>query len=1283
MSESKTLLTTTIFNPALLSKEDLLRGFVARQDILNRLMDDLRRVQPGTPPQHQLILGQRGLGKTSLLRRLAFAIEDDPTLSKTWLPLVFPEEQYNVSSLGDFWLNCADALSDALDRMGDVHGAEELDRKVADVPAKDERRTSKALAILVDEAERLKRGVVLLVDNLDIILDRLDENQEWEFRKIISAEHRLYFIGASSRALEALYAHGRAFYDYFEVHELKGLNDEETFAVLRRLATDEDNQQVKTILNEKPARVRALRVLTGGNPRTLMLLYRVLSQGPGSDVQRDIEQLLDLYTPLYKARFEEMPAQAQQIVVAMAMHWDPVTAGDLAIKLSPLSVNQVSAQLKRLEDVGVVEKTPWFGKKKAAFQIAERFFNIWCLMRASRRVRRKLIWLVRFLEAWFEREELNQQARSYLNIDPILVGRARYAEMALAYSQAVQGRNLRRSLESAGLRAALHESVRGQFDFTDLSPDIQGRKERMSRNDELKSCVLKLKLKVIDNRELWRLLGGSPLLSLEEKAKVVDQLASMNATRVARLYEKLRGDESLLKEVLPPGQGAVICDLYEAISSGEMADPYDIDAAFAKGSADHCGTLPALSIYCKLHPDCASGKMSQSEISRVIRAIRTLRSEPGCEANSLWLEGVLDRRKGKSKAAEDAYLKALELDPSHINAWYDLASLLESLERYDEAEKSYRKVIEIDSGYARAWFRMGLLLENHHERYHEAENAYCKAIEINSGDFHVWLHLGILLEDHLKQFNESEHAYRHAISLNPESSYCVVRLGALLEDHFDRYEEAERSYRQALKVDSADALAWLRLGSLLEDHLNRYGEAEQAYRRGIEEDPNDPRLWISLATILEDRLKRYEEAECAFRRAIDLDPNNDFAWGGMAILLEDHLRRYEDAEQAYRRSIELDPNEAYIVIRLGRLLEEHIKDYSEAERMYRRAIDIAPKEDYYWVCLGSLLVEHSSRYEEAEHAFRRASELDPKEPVAWISWGRVLEDHLSRFDEAERAYRHALSVDPGGAYGWYCLGELLTAHLGRYDEAEHAYKKAFEADPSDYFVIVTLGILFENRFKRSKEAEETYRKALQIKPDYAFGLYHLGSLIGRETTRHGEALEYLLQAAEIDPEEVVIVDEVMRIARTLDSERLLQSALERLSRLHDQLPGNSRISFALAELLTRAGQWSAARALLEQILPLMNDSELPEFGMIEAAVQDKHLKELLMLFEKTGADERWRPLYQALKAVEAGSSDYLLRVAPEIRTVARSILREIAPELHRSRRKGLIVASEKSPDIET
>jgi DNA-binding transcriptional ArsR family regulator len=456
MSEQRASpLTVSVYNPSSLKKGDLIRGFVARQGLLEQLLEDLRREGRDGTPQHQLIIGQRGLGKTTLLQRLAYAVEDNAELGGVWMPLVFPEEQYNVASLGDFWLNCADALSDALDRRGDSAASEALDERVQRVPRKGDRRAAEALRILLQESERIDRRLLLLVDNADIILDRLTREQEWEFRRVLSEERRIHIVGASSRFLEAIYEHGRAFYDFFQVHELKGLDESEMFSVLGHLAAESQNAGVQEVLRTRQARMRALHRLTGGNPRTVVLLFRVLAEAPDADVQRDIEQLLDLYTPLYKARFEDLPPQAQQVVDAMAIHWDPVTAAELTELVRPLPVSQVSAQLKRLEDFGVVEKTPWFGEKKAAFQIAERFFNIWYLMRTSRRNRRRLIWLVKFLEAWFDQEELSERARGFLKCDPESMGQERFADLALAYAQAVADKYLRSHLQWAALDAAV------------------------------------------------------------------------------------------------------------------------------------------------------------------------------------------------------------------------------------------------------------------------------------------------------------------------------------------------------------------------------------------------------------------------------------------------------------------------------------------------------------------------------------------------------------------------------------------------------------------------------------------------------------------------------------------------------------------------------------------------------------------------------------------------------------------------------------------------------------
>ncbi len=403
----------SVYNPDLLSKEDLIAGFVARRDLLARLLDDVRREGAAEGAQHTLIIGQRGLGKTTLLRRFAYGVLDDPELAGRWFPLVFPEEQYNVSDLSDFWINCVDALSDSLERCGETAASERVDKRLRGLPRERDRRSAAALDLLTSEADQLQRRLLLLVDNIDAVLSRLDDRQEWELRRILSEQHRLLVVGASTRCPDSACNYGRAFYDFFRIHELRGLDDDETFAVFRELANRSGRDDLLKLLETRSGRIRTLRHLSGGNPRTLMLLFRVLANSTEADIQRDVEQLLDLYTPLYKSRVEELAEQPLKVLDAIAVHWDPLTAGMLA-ELTLLPVNQVSAQLTRLESEGLIEKVDWFGENKTAFQIAERFFNIWYLMRASRRLRRKLIWFVRFLEAWFGEQEIEARSRELL-----------------------------------------------------------------------------------------------------------------------------------------------------------------------------------------------------------------------------------------------------------------------------------------------------------------------------------------------------------------------------------------------------------------------------------------------------------------------------------------------------------------------------------------------------------------------------------------------------------------------------------------------------------------------------------------------------------------------------------------------------------------------------------------------------------------------------------------------------------------------------------------------------
>jgi len=414
MTEHLPLHGAAIYNPHLLSPEELKKYFVVRRELLEHLLDELRREAPDHPPQHRLIVGTRGMGKTTLLRRLALAVSEDPELGRTWLPLLFPEEQYNVARLSDLWVNCLDALGDGLEAAGDLDRASELDALVAALPkADEEQRADQALTHLKGLAGRMDRRLILLIDNVDIVLDRLKDTH-WRIREVLAAEPRLLLIGASSRMLEATYEYQGAFYDFLKIHELRGLSLDETRELLCNLARIANQPRVASLIENEPGRLKTLHNLTGGNPRTAILLFGVLAQGPDGDVRADLERLLDQCTPLYKARFEELPAQAQQVVDGLAVSWDPITAGDLAGRLR-MEVNKVSSQLSRLESQGVVEKVRIAPGTRAGFQIAERFFNIWYLMRTSRRLRKRLVWLVQVLKVMYSQDELKSHAEHFFS----------------------------------------------------------------------------------------------------------------------------------------------------------------------------------------------------------------------------------------------------------------------------------------------------------------------------------------------------------------------------------------------------------------------------------------------------------------------------------------------------------------------------------------------------------------------------------------------------------------------------------------------------------------------------------------------------------------------------------------------------------------------------------------------------------------------------------------------------------------------------------------------------
>jgi energy-coupling factor transporter ATP-binding protein EcfA2 len=424
-------------------------------------VDDLRR----GGRQHHHLVGDRGSGKTTLLLRLAAAIEDDTGLARTCVPLRFPEEQYNISQLSDLWTNAIDALVDALERQGDRSAATRLESAVCELDSLEgDERTKQALAVLEGWTRKTRRLIVLLVDNLDLVLERLAESL-WELRETLSVDNGLVVIGASSKFIEEAIDYQSPFYDFFHVHELVPLSEAEARNVVLSLARRANTPRVVDVLEQDQGRFKALYVLTGGTPRTLALLHSVLALDGTDSIERDLDGLLDQVTPYYKARFDDLPAQSQVILDKVALHWHPITAASCQ-EATRLEINIVSAQLSRLARSGLLTKVALPDPGKLGFQVTERFFNIWYLMRASRRLRRRLTWFVEFLKTFYGAEALRQRAEALVSSQP--ADRLDTPAKLFAFASAVPDDAHRRRLELRAINLLVGDGIAAIREVMDL-----------------------------------------------------------------------------------------------------------------------------------------------------------------------------------------------------------------------------------------------------------------------------------------------------------------------------------------------------------------------------------------------------------------------------------------------------------------------------------------------------------------------------------------------------------------------------------------------------------------------------------------------------------------------------------------------------------------------------------------------------------------------------------------------------------------------------------------------
>ena len=754
------------YNPAFRAEDELVRSFVVRHTSLELILEVLRE-SGGSTNQHQLVVGPRGSGKTTLVRRVAAEARREKELASRWYPVVFGEEAYAVGTPGEFWL---EALLHLADQTRQERWSKAYDELLNE---RDETRLrERALAQLMDFADQQGKHILLVVENLNMLLgEQLGRDSDWDIRHTLQNEPRILLLGTATSRFEEIESIDRAWFELLTVHELKPLDAAECLTLWQAVSGDESGT----------AKIRPIQILTGGNPRLLIILAKFAAKRSFRELMDELVQLIDDHTEYFKSHLDNLPALERKVFAVLLDKWDPLTAREAAQR-ARIDVNKASALLRRLAGRGAVQVIAENGRKKQ-YQVAERLYNIYYLMRRRGHPAYRVQAAVAFMTNFYEEGQLVE------------------AGIGLA-EEACGLPPLQRELHYWAYRELIQHASKPELG----SKILEATPQAFFEAPDVPQPVL----------ELYKSYAATaPIADESMKDAAAKEPAGIPESEEAA-REAVERDPSS-----PKAWARLGWLLHQKLERYEEA--YE---AYRKAlELDQKNSLAWMQLGMLLHE-----KLGQYEEAR-----EAYRKATELDPKLAWAQTLLGlllhQNLERYEEAEAAYRRATELDPESDWAWALLGQLLhEKLERYEEAEQAYRNATELAPEVAWVWAQLGHLLHEKMDRFEEAEEAYRKTTELDPEYAWPWAQLGQLLHEKLERYEEAEEAYRKATELDPEYAWAWGHLGQLLHEKLERYEEAEEAYRKATELDPAQPWPYVQLGDLYK-RLKRYEEAEKVYRK--------------------------------------------------------------------------------------------------------------------------------------------------------------------------------------------------------------------------------------------------------------------------------------------------------------------------------------------------------------------------------------------------------------------------------------------------------------------
>jgi len=611
---------------------------------------------------------------------------------------------------------------------------------------------------------------------------------------------------------------------------------------------------------------------------------------------------------------------------------------------------------------------------------------------------------------------------------------------------------------------------------------------------------------------------------------------------------------------------------------------------------------------------------------------------------AIYFLGLSHYMLGENELALTQFQKALNYNPSFVQARLLSAIVLLSQNRFDNVIEELNKVLEKDPENAVAYSLLGsvYIAKGSND---EGMKDLDKAVSLDPRLVDAYMKKGVVSLE-LGNQKSAKASLRTAVKVAPD----VLNARLLLASYYVRqknYDAAVNVLKEGLSGGKTDAIIYNYIALDL-IRANRSSEALPYFNKAKGANPDFAVPYFNLATYYGAK-GEYGKAIEEYNGLLARNPKNAEALVAIASLYEKQGND-KNAFYYYEKAKETHSQAAFFAFADYYARKNNT---AKAQDTLDELLKMNPHSPEALEAKGKLLI-FMKKYKEASSVFAQleADNSDRGLPllvntyVMMKDYASALKklqsrsvEHPERMDlKAEMARVYAIAGDqakaaaeandiirarPNSAYGYVILATAYNSQ-GKIEDAVDTLKKGLQVDGKNEAASMMLGDLYAGKkdyalalktfdgvlrinprnigalfsegslydmLNRKKDAAKRYREVLGISENYVPALNNLAYLYLEGNGNRKEALELASRAYRLSPNSGNIMD---TLGQALLVNGMRDNAVKMLKSAAAQMPGNPSVHYHLALALKETGDKAAAMENLQSALKLGNFPESKE-----------------------------------------------------------------------------------------